>query len=285
MFHFDMYLCRNRNAFSGAVSYPKITFKNDMSNETDKKKEVLYPELGKRLADLIDIVGLNQRQFALKVEANPQVISHLMGGYAVPSGKTLMLIADRWPGFNASWLLTGQGEPFTSGLYAKERPATTMPVEAPATSVPKTTQVPTAGVDPELFKEVKDSRDKAWEIVDKKDEELAKERAEKEYYRELWMQQVFGDQHGSAPVTALPGKAEADSYAAVPTAPSEPTGKTYIGMPERDETGNIKTKPKAKFTTDHLAMMDSGELCALVGLNVPQQERAIGLDEAGVEAA
>lgn len=155
-----------------------------MSNKNDNPKQALYPELGERLASLLELLELNQRQFALKVEANAQVISHLVAGYALPSGKTLKLIADRWPGFNASWLLTGHGDPFTSGIHSKtgEKP-TEVPIPQPLRANSDLTE---------------QERTDYWKgIAEQALKELARAEEREKWYQEVIGKKPEGNQHAA----------------------------------------------------------------------------------------
>lgn len=84
-----------------------------------------------RLRWLIGHFGLNSRQLALEVKANPQTIHRLLSGSFQPRRSTLDLFAARWPHMSMGWLLTGAGEAFPTGIYDERHAAPEQP-ERPA---------------------------------------------------------------------------------------------------------------------------------------------------------
>lgn len=171
---------------------------------------------------------------------------------SAPSYETLQMMLAGFPDLNPDWLLLGSAPMLRDGRSLT-------PLEAPATKAAPVTQAPVAtapasGADPELLKEIRDSRELAWRLAEK-------EQRNAEYWRALYMAEVRRYMHVDEPhedspespaATALPGKAEVDSFAAET---SEEAGRAWIGLGHRDpHTGGM-----VKMSTDNVQLLENAE--------------------------
>lgn len=66
-----------------------------------------------QLKELINQLGLSQRQFALKIDLDPGYLSRILQGKATPPARILILIENVF-NVNRKWLEFGTGETFTN---------------------------------------------------------------------------------------------------------------------------------------------------------------------------
>ena len=76
--------------------------------------------LKERLIAIIDESGLNRSAFAREIGIKPSSLgSYIQEKSSMPSSEVIATIALKFPQFNITWLLTGQGEMYNAGF---ERP-------------------------------------------------------------------------------------------------------------------------------------------------------------------
>ena len=70
-------------------------------------------EIGKRIREIREFLGISQREFAEILGIHPLSVSRYELGKSNPSPSVLKAIEDKF-GVNPEWLLAGKGEPFKS---------------------------------------------------------------------------------------------------------------------------------------------------------------------------
>ena len=63
----------------------------------------------KRIEQLIDALGITQREFAQQIGTSSAVLSHVTSGRNRPSLELIMKILSKHPNVNSDWLLFGKG--------------------------------------------------------------------------------------------------------------------------------------------------------------------------------
>lgn len=79
-------------------------------------------QITSRLQELIDSTGLNNKEFAEKIDLNPSIISHILSGRNKPSLKVIQQITNVYTNVNLHYLLTGAGQLFKPGREESRSP-------------------------------------------------------------------------------------------------------------------------------------------------------------------
>lgn len=69
-------------------------------------------DVSDRIAYLQSHYGLNNREFAERVEIQPSAVAHLLNRRNAPSYAVICSILEAFPEVRAEWFLLGRGEPF-----------------------------------------------------------------------------------------------------------------------------------------------------------------------------
>lgn len=82
-----------------------------------------------RVQELVDHSGLTQKEFAQKLNLNPAIISHILGGRNKPSLAVIQAITNVYTNVNLNYLLRGEGRLFKE----EETPPPASPQARPET--------------------------------------------------------------------------------------------------------------------------------------------------------
>ncbi len=77
--------------------------------------------INERIIKLTEILKVNQTQLAIICDVSKQAISAILKSETKPSLKVIENIVRKYPLLNSRWLLTGEGEVFTKGIYPEEK--------------------------------------------------------------------------------------------------------------------------------------------------------------------
>ena len=79
-------------------------------------------EQGSRFAETLNLLKLNQREFANKISVSQPYISLLVRAEKALSGAIITRIAETFPAINLNWLINGRGAPMDDkqALYTRE---------------------------------------------------------------------------------------------------------------------------------------------------------------------
>ena len=63
-----------------------------------------------RIEQLIDALGITQKDFAMQIGISPASLSHITSGRNRPSLELVLKILNKHPNINSDWLLFGKGD-------------------------------------------------------------------------------------------------------------------------------------------------------------------------------
>lgn len=79
------------------------------------------PTLADRLREAREHTGMNKRQFALAIGAEPATVTQWENGKTASISAALIIAVQRVTGFSAEWLVTGKGDKFASQVTTDQR--------------------------------------------------------------------------------------------------------------------------------------------------------------------
>jgi len=143
---------------------------------------------GKRIQMFREYKGYKKASaFAEVAGLKPATLSSIETDRTAPSFDSIASISAAFPDLSLDWLMLGTGSMLRGGKELT-------PLEAPARTAAPTTTVP-IGNESELLKEVRQSRDKAYELLDQKQQEIDRAWGEADRYRDLYHTMLFNTDH------------------------------------------------------------------------------------------